>query len=61
MFPWVSDTHAQRMRVLQEDTISFTSIDALFIRWYQIKGQCTDVKCGCGSTVGSSLNPHSRS
>ena len=26
-----SDTYAQRMRVLQEDAISFTSIDALFL------------------------------
>ena len=25
-----SDTHAQRMRVCQEDAISFTSIDTLF-------------------------------
>ena len=27
-----SDTHAQRMRALQEDTISFTSIEVLFKR-----------------------------
>ena len=27
----------------------------------KLKGQCTDVKSGCGKSVGSSLNPHSLS
>ena len=33
-----SDTHAQRIHVLQEDAISITSIDALFKQLQQIKG-----------------------
>ena len=32
-----SDTHAPHMRVLQENAISFTSIDALFKQSQQIK------------------------
>ena len=27
----------------------------------KLKGQCTDVKSGCGTSVGPSLNPHSLS
>ena len=27
----------------------------------KLKGQCTDVKSGCGPSVGPSLNPHSLS
>ena len=30
MFPWVSDMHAQRMRVWDDDEIRFTSMGALF-------------------------------
>ena len=38
MFPWVSDTHGQHMRFLQDDEIRFTSMCAIFKRSKQIKG-----------------------
>ena len=56
-----SDTHAQRMRVFQEDAISFTSMGALLNVHSKLKGQCTDVKSGCVTSVGPSLTPHSLS
>ena len=45
-----SDTHAQRMRVWQEDATSFTSISAFNDR-NKLKGQYTDVKSGCVTSV----------
>ena len=47
------------MCVLHDVKICFTSIDAIFKRSYQIKGQCTDVKSGWGPSVGQ--QPHSLS
>ena len=51
------------MRVLNDDEICFTSVDAIFKRSKQIKGtvHTVDVKSGCGTSVGPSLNPYSLS
>ena len=57
MFPWVSDTHAQRMRVWQDDEICFTSMGAILNDRSKLKGQYTDVKSGCIISVEPSLNP----
>ena len=46
------------MRVLHNDEIRSTSLEAMYDR-RKLKGQCTDVKSGCGPSVGPSLNPHS--
>ena len=47
------------MRVLHDDAICFT-----VLRWTpslphrsKLKGECKDVKSGCGTSVGPSLNP----
>ena len=46
-----------RMRILNDDEICFTSMRAIFNNRSKLKGQYTDVKSGCGLSVGPSLNP----
>ena len=48
--------------------VSYTRIKSVFLRWMpslndrsKLKGESTDVKSGCGASVGPSLNPHSLS
>ena len=58
------------MHVLRNDEICFTSMDDILKRseqikgtvfrcsnWMKLKGQCSDVKVGCGTSVEPSLNP----
>ena len=55
---YFSDTETvTRMRVLDEDDVNFTSMDAIFNHRSNLKGQCTDVKSGCGPSVGLSVYP----
>ena len=62
MFPWVSDTHAQRMRFWQDDEIHFTSMGAIFNLndRSKLKGQYTDVKSGYVTSEWPSLSPQSQ-
>ena len=48
--------------------VSYTMMQSVLLRWTpslnhrsKLKGECTDVKSGCGTSVGPSLNPHSLS
>ena len=47
------------MRVLHKDEICFTSWTPSLDDRSKLKGQYTDVKSGCGTSVGPSLNPNS--
>ena len=57
-----SDTHAQRML---NACVSDRRIQSVLLLWTsslndhtsKLKGQCTDVKSGCGPSVGPSLSP----
>ena len=42
---------AQSMRVLQEDAISLLLLTPSINDRSKLKGQCTDVKSGCGTSV----------
>ena len=48
--------------------VSYTRMKSVLLRWTpslndcsKLKGECTDVQSGCGTSVGPSLNPHSLS
>ena len=47
------------MRILHDDVICFASMNVIFSS--KLKGECTDVKSGCGTSEGPSLSPHSLS
>ena len=53
---------------LHNTCVSDSIMKSILLRWApslndrsKLKGQCTDVKSGCGTSVGPSLNPHSLS
>ena len=48
------DAQWQNLELNSHDTVPLNDRSKL-------KGQCTDVKSGCGTSVGPSLNPHSLS
>ena len=43
--------------VLHDDKICFTLTNVVFYDHSKLKGQCSDVKNGCGPSVGPSLTP----
>ena len=72
----VSYTHAEIFPVVKNDVsvglrhacVYYRRMQSVLLRWApslnncsKLKGQCTDVKSGCGTSVGPSLNPHSLS
>ena len=49
------------MRGLNDSEIRSTSMNVIFNDRSKLKGECTDVKIGSGTSVGPGLNPHSLS
>ena len=49
------------MRGLNDGEICFTSMNVVLNDPSKLKGECSDVKSGCVTSVGSSLNLHSLS
>ena len=46
------------MRGLNDNEIRFTSRTSSLNDRSKLKGECTKVKSGCGTSVGPRLNPH---